>query len=350
MKVDATIAFGGAMEQFIDECKSADRLFDGIAVGEANREPFLPLMMAAEHTRRVRLETSVAIAFARSPMILAQIAYDLHQYSGGRFSLGLGTQIRPHIERRFSMPWSAPAARMREMVLAIRAIWASWHDGADLDFRGEFYTHTLMIPFFSPGRNPYGLPPIALAAVGPRMTEVAGEVSDAVLLHPLMSEQYLRSITIPALERGLSNAGRERSDVDVCASVFIVTGKNEDERRAAAQYVKQRIAFYGSTPAYRAVFDLHGWGSAHEQLHRLSKQGAWPAMSELVSDKMLETFAIIAEPEAVAAALLARFGDVYDRVSFYAPNLEFALLAAPVLQALSRPAGTQPSSGLAVAD
>src|SRR4051812_27327294 len=187
--------------------------FDGMYTFEGQHDPFFPLLLAAEHTERVQLTTAVAIAFARNPMTLAQSAYDLQLASHGRFNLGLGTQIKPHIEKRYSMQWSKPAARMREVVLAIRAIWASWHDGAKLEFRGEFYTHTLMTPFFNPGPNPYGLPRIFLGGVGPRMTEVAGEVADGFMVHPFTTEKFLRESTVPALGRGLATAGRDRSSL-----------------------------------------------------------------------------------------------------------------------------------------
>ena len=167
-----------------------------------------PLLLAAEHTERVQLTTAVVIAFARNPMTLAQSAYDLQLASRGRFNLGLGTQIKPHIEKRFSMQWSKPAARMRELVLAIRAIWARWHEGTKLDFHGDFYTHTLMTPFFDPGPNPYGVPRIFLGGVGPRMTEVAGEVADGFMVHPFSTEKFMRETTLPALERGLATSGR----------------------------------------------------------------------------------------------------------------------------------------------
>src|SRR3954463_10009302 len=189
--------------------------FDGMYTFEGQHDPFFPLLLAAEHTERVQLTTAVAIAFARSPMTLAQQAYELQLASHGRFNLGLGTQIKPHIEKRFSMEWSKPAARMREFVLAIRAIWSSWHEGTRLDFRGEFYTHTLMTPFFNPGPNPYGLPRIFLGGVGPRMTEVAGEVADGFMVHPFTTEKFLRESTVPALGRGLATAGRDRSSLEV---------------------------------------------------------------------------------------------------------------------------------------
>ncbi len=252
-------------------------------------------------------------------MTLAQVAYDLQAFSGGRFMLGLGSQIRAHITRRFSMPWDHPAPRMRELVLAIRAIWACWEEGTKLDFRGDFYTHTLMTPFFDPGPNPHGTARIFLAGVGARMTEVAGEVADGFLCHGFTTESYLREVTLPALERGLATSGRTRAALQLSFPAFVVTGTSEEEMEAAGRSTREQIAFYGSTPAYVGVLEHHGWGEAHSQLNALSKQGRWKEMGGLIDDEMLHTFAVVAEPEQLAAGLEQRFGDVVDRISFYAP-------------------------------
>src|SRR2546421_2255789 len=293
--------------------------YDGIYSFEGQHDAMFPLLLAAEHTERVQLTTAVVIAFGRTPMTLAQAAYDLQLASRGRFNLGLGTQIRPHIEKRYSMTWSKPAARMRELVLAVRAIWASWHEGAKLDFRGEFYTHTLMTPFFNPGPSPYGPPKVFLAAVGEHMTEVAGEVCDGLLAHGFTTERYLREVTLPALERGMARAGRRREDFQVSYPGFVVTGDSEEQRAAAAAGVRRQIAFYGSTPAYRPVLELHGWGDLQDELNRLSKQGEWTKMGEMIDDEVLATFAVVAPPEEVAPRLRARVGELVDRISFYAP-------------------------------
>ena len=293
--------------------------YDGAFSAETAHDPFFPLLLAAEHTERLELVTGIAVAFARNPMTLANLGYDLQSYSHGRFVLGLGSQIKAHIEKRFSMPWSHPAARMRELILAMRAIWACWNDGDKLDFRGEFYRHTLMTPFFNPGPSAYGAPRVFLAAVGERMTEVAGEVADGILLHGFTTERYVREVTVPALERGWARAGRQRADFEVSGPMFVVTGTNEEELERARQGTKQQIAFYGSTPAYRGVLELHGWGDMQGELNRLSKQGEWAAMGDLVTDEILEAFAIVAEPEDVPRQMLARYGDVLDRISFYAP-------------------------------
>ena len=252
-------------------------------------------------------------------MNLAQIAWDLQAASEGRFILGLGSQIKPHIVKRFSMPWSHPAARMREMILAIRAIWASWNDGTKLDFQGDFYTHTLMTPFFNPGPNPHGDAKIALAGVGELMTEVAGEVCDGFLCHGFTTERYLREVTLPALERGAAKAGRALADIEISGPAFVVTGTNEEEMARSVAGTKQQIAFYGSTPAYRGVLELHGWGGLQDDLNKMSKEGKWQEMGELITDEILHTFAVVAEPEKLAAGLEERYGDVVQRISFYAP-------------------------------
>jgi len=293
--------------------------YDGAFTAEASHDPFFPLVLAAEHTERLELLTGIAVAFARNPMTLAQVGYDLQAYSGGRFVLGLGSQIKPHITKRFSMPWSRPAARMREMVLAMRAVWACWNDGAELDFRGEFYRHTLMTPFFDPGPSEHGVPKVFLAAVGERMTEVAGEVCDGIILHAFTTERYVREITLPALERGWSRGARSREQFELSCPVFAVTGTDDDELDGSRRFTKQQIAFYGSTPAYKGVLDLHGWGDLQPELNRLSKLGEWAQMGELISDEVLTTFAVIGPPEDLPALISARYGDVLDRVSLYAP-------------------------------
>jgi probable F420-dependent oxidoreductase len=233
--------------------------------------------------------------------------------------LGLGSQIKPHIEKRFSMPWSHPAARMRELILAMRSIWSSWNEGTKLDFTGDFYTHTLMTPFFNPGPNRYGPPKVFLAAVGELMTTVAGEVADGLLAHGFTTERYLREVTMPALERGLASSGRRRDDVQVSYPAFVVTGTTEAEMADAARAVRAQIAFYGSTPAYRPVLELHGWGDMQTELNTLSKQGEWMKMAELIDDDVLNAFAVVCEPEDVPARIMTRVGDVVDRITFYAP-------------------------------
>src|SRR5579884_3058895 len=269
--------------------------YDGVWSAETGHDPFLPLVLAAEHSQRIDLGTGIAVAFARNPMTLALQANDLNLYSKGRFILGLGSQIKPHIEKRYSMPWSHPAPRMRELILAMRAIWDSWNNGTKLDFRGDYYTHTLMTPFFNPGPNPHGAPRVFLAAVGTGMTEVAGEVADGMLVHGFTTERYLREVTIPAIDRGLAKAGRSRQDFQISYPAFVVTGRDEKEMDQAAGAVRRQVAFYGSTPAYRGVLEAHGWGDLQTELNALSKQGEWEQMGKLIDDEILGAFAVVAE-------------------------------------------------------
>ncbi len=318
MQIDGVIGFDPS--SVVDAARHAERVgYDGIWSSETGHDPFLPLVLAAEHTERLELGTGIAVAFARNPMTLAMMANDLQAISEGRFMLGLGSQIKPHIEKRFSMPWSHPAPRMRELILAIRAIWASWSDGSRLAFRGEFYRHTLMTPMFDPGPNPFGNPRIFLAAVGELMTEVAGEVADGVIAHGFTTERYLREVTVPALKRGLATSGRVRSDVEISYPGIVVTGTDEAGMGAAVQATKKQLAFYGSTPAYRAVLELHGWGDLQTELNTLSKRGAWSEMAGLIDDEMLNTFAVVGELDEIARVVLARFGGLVDRFNFYTP-------------------------------
>jgi probable F420-dependent oxidoreductase len=290
---------------------------DGYAGGwtaETCHDPFLPLLLAAEHTSRLELGTNIAVAFARNPMIVANVAWDLQAYSRGRFNLGLGTQIRPHIEKRFSMPWSHPARRMHEFVSALRAIWQAWTDGTKLRFEGEFYTHKIMTPMFTPEPQPYGPPRIFVAAVGEAMTEMCGEVADGHLGHPMVSRRYLDEVTLPALQRGMQRSGRSREDFQVAAEVLVATGENDAELAAAMSAVRKQLAFYGSTPAYRRVLEVHGWGDLQPELHRLSLDGQWDAMAALIDDEMLAAFAVVVPVDGIAAALRGRCDGSVDRV------------------------------------
>ncbi|MDQ1481505.1 MAG: hypothetical protein QOI44_2366 [Actinomycetota bacterium] len=290
--------------------------YDGVFSFEGQHDPFFPLLLAAEHTERVQLTTAVAIAFARNPMTLAQTAYDLQLASHGRFRLGLGTQIKPHIEKRFSMPWSQPVDRMRELVLAIRAIWDTWHTGAPLKFEGEFYRHTLMTPFFNPGPNPYGLPSIFLAGVGPRMTEMAGEVADGFIVHPFGTERSLRELTIPALGRGAVRGGRKLADVEVAFPLMAVVADTDEQLERGREAMRPRLAFYGSTPAYKVILDVHGWGDLQPDLNRLSKTGDWATMSSLITDEMIDAFSVQGTPDEIGPNVRARYGDLVQRISF----------------------------------
>jgi len=293
--------------------------YDGAWAAEVGHDPLLILAGAATATTRLELGTGIVVAFGRSPMITATMANDVQLLSKGRLMLGLGSQIKPHIEKRYSMPWSQPAARMREYILAMRAIWSSWNDETKLNFRGEFYRHTLMTPFFSPGPNQYGPPKVFLAAVGERMTEVAGEVADGLLVHPFTTERYLREVTLPALERGLAVSGRSRENFQISLSGLIATGESDDELEHAIRRVRSQIAFYGSTPAYRGVLEVHGWGDLQSELNSLSRTGDWEKMGELINDDVLAELSIVAPLADAAPRVLQRFGDVIDRFSVYAP-------------------------------
>ena len=296
--------------------------YTGGFTAETNHDPFLPLALAAEHTSTLELGTSIAVAFARNPMLLANIGWDLQAYSQGRVIVGLGSQIKPHITKRFSMEWSHPAARMREMILAMRAIWDCWENGTQLNFRGDFYTHTLMTPFFEPERGAlvgFGTPKVFLAGVGAKMTEVAGEVCDGFFCHAFSTERYLREVTLPALKAGRESAGKTMEGFEIVGPSFVVTGNNSDEMQQASAGTRQQIAFYGSTPAYSGVLEIHGWNDLQPQLNALSKQGKWVEMGDLITDEILNTFAVVGQPETIAPELAKRYGDVIKRLSFYAP-------------------------------
>jgi probable F420-dependent oxidoreductase len=307
---------------------------------EIKHDPFLAAGLAAVATELIQLGTGIALAFARNPMSMAVLANDLQLLSGGRLLLGLGSQIKAHISKRFSMPWSHPAARMREYIMAMRAIWDCWNQGARLSFRGDFYTHTLMTPFFDPGPNPHGAPAVLLAGVGDVMTAVAGEVADGFLCHGFTTERYLREVTLPALERG--RAGRGLAGFEVSGSPFVATGRTGEELAEARRRVRQQIAFYGSTPAYRAVLELHGWGELSGELHRLSLHGRWQDMGDAIDESVLNAIAVVAEPASVAAELLRRYGDVMTRMTLYMPyDLDPAAAAQIVsgLRSASAPGG-----------
>ena len=311
---------GGDLSVITDQITFADSVgYDGVWSTEVGRDPFLPLLLAAQQSTRLQLGTAVAVAFARNPMITATVANDLHAFSSGRFILGLGSQIEAHIVRRFSMPWSAPADRMREFIMALQAIWRSWQNDERLDFRGDFYQHTLMTPMFRPEPNPWGPPPVLLAAVGPKMTQVAAEVADGLVLHGFTTERYLREVTVPLIEAGLSASGRDRTQFTTSYPGLLATGANEQSFGHAVDEVRKQLAFYGATPAYRAVLDLHGWGDLHTELHRLSKSGDWAAMTHLVDDDVLNTFAVVGEPQQIGAEILRRFDGAVDRFTLYTP-------------------------------
>ena len=319
MKVDGGI--GWDLDTAGAQARELEALgYSGIQSAETAHDPFLPLAFAAKATSRVDLITGIAVAFARTPMLLAHLGHDLNAASEGRFVLGLGSQIRAHITRRFHMPWSSPAARMREFILAMRAIWATWHRGEPLRFQGRFYSHTLMTPFFTPTNTEHGAPRVFLAAVGPLMTEVAGEVADGIIVHAFTTEKYLRQTTLPALERGFAKARakgeqKSRANFEISYPCFVVTGRDERELDAAKVATRRQIAFYGSTPAYKPVLDSIGAGELQPRLNTMSKEGRWAEMGELIDEDTMAKFAIVAEPARIAASIKTRFGDVVDRTS-----------------------------------
>ncbi len=293
--------------------------FDGIWTPETAHNPFLPLSLAATSTERVSLGTAIVVAFPRSPMVTAYTAWDLAAQSGGRFILGLGTQVKAHIKRRFSTEWGRPAPRLREYILAMRAIWQAWQHNEPLDFRGEFYQHTLMTPFFAPGRIAFPDIPVYIAGVNARLCQVAGEVCDGFHVHPFHTVDYLRQQIIPNIELGASRGGRTRADVTLNCAIFVVTGADQAQMQQSAVEVKTQIAFYASTYSYRAVLDLHGWGQVGDELGVLARQGRWFEMPELVSDEMLEAFAVVAPVDQLGARVQARYDGLLDRVGYYYP-------------------------------
>jgi probable F420-dependent oxidoreductase len=314
MKIDTGI--GAELGKVAPRVKAAeDAGLDCVWTAETVNDPFLTLALAAEHSSGINLGTAVAIAFARNPMSLAYTTNQLQEFSGGRLLVGLGSQVHSHIERRFSMTWSKPAARMREFVLALRAIWESWNSGERLEFKGDFYTHTLMTPVFAPRPHAFGPPRVFLAAVGPRMTEVAGEVADGVITHGVSSARYVREVTVPALERGLSQSGRTRADIEVTCPGFIAVGETDEQLSKARSTMRSQLAYYASTPSYRPVLELHGWGDLQTELYACSRRGEWDAMGRLIDDEVLDTLTIIATPDTLAAEVKDRYGGVADRIT-----------------------------------
>jgi probable F420-dependent oxidoreductase len=306
----------------------------GLFVAEAAHDPFVALALAATATERIEIGTSIAVAFARTPMAMAYSAYDVHRLSGGRLVLGLGTQIKPHITRRYAMPWSQPAARMQEYVAALRAIWHSWQTGDALDFRGDFYEHTLMPPLFSPGALDGPSPRVWLAAVGPRMLEAAGKVADALICHPLLSRSYLADVVTPIIDRSRTASGRADDPFEISTLCMVATGRTEEALADAVAGVRRQIGFYASTPAYKPVLDHHGWGDLHAEAHAMTKTDRWSELGDLVDDEVLRTFAVVGELDSVGAAVRARFAGLADRVTTSMPYDADDLLA---LDLLTRP-------------
>jgi len=294
--------------------------FDCFWSSETQHDPFLPLAVAATVTSRVKLGTAIAVAFPRSPMVTAHIAWDLQKASAGRFILGLGSQVKGHNERRFSVKFESPAPKMREIVLALRAIWDCWQNGTTLNFKGEFYRFDLMTPFFNPG--PIGHPkiPVYIAAVNATMCRVAGEVCEGLHVHPFNSPKYLREYVQPAVDEGLGKGGRTRRDFTYATATFVAIGDTEEERRPARQAVRQQIAFYASTRTYEPVLAAHGWQDLVPHLHRKSVEGDWTGMADLITDEMVDTYAVTGSYDTIAARIQERYAGLLDRTAFYQPH------------------------------
>ncbi len=314
MKLDASIGFATPLKDVRALAQAAEAIgFDAIWTSETQHDPFLPLTHIAASTSRLKFGTAVAIAFARSPMIVAHTAWDLAQQSNGRVIVGLGTQVKAHIKRRFGMTWTPPVPRLREYVQAIRAVWNTWQTGAKLNYRGEQYKLTLMSPFFSPGPIANPNIPIFIAGVGTPLCRLAGEVADGFHVHPYHTRKYLSEIVLPAIDAGAQKADRDRKSIEVATMAFVALNEAEIEAQ------RSQVAFYASTPSYRPVLDLHGWGSIGEQLGALAARGQWGEMPKLIGDEMLETFVIIGTWDNIADALHAKYDGLLDRVGLYRP-------------------------------
>jgi probable F420-dependent oxidoreductase len=293
--------------------------FDGVWTQETAHDGFLPLAIVAEHSRTLEMGTAIALAFTRSPMALAYTAWDLATSSNGRFILGLGTQVKAHVERRFGMTWDQPLARLREVILSLRAIWHSWVTGEQLNYSGEFFKFTLMTPFFTPPRWDVAHIPIYIAGVNTGLCKLAGELCDGFHVHPYHSPAYLRDVVRPTVQAGAEAAGRSIDDVQFSSTVFVVTGRDEEEITHSREAARQQISFYASTPTYRPVMAHHGWGEVAENLSRLAARKQWDEMPALVTDEMLETYAVVAPPDALAGAVKARYEGLLDRVTYSLP-------------------------------
>jgi probable F420-dependent oxidoreductase len=319
MKLDVNIAIDSLLDvpELARDAEAAG--FDGVWTSETRHDPFLPLALAAAHTGRVSLGTAIAVAFPRSPTAVAHIAWDLQAASKGRLILGLGTQVKGHNERRFSVPWTAPGPRLRDYIGALRAVWECWQSGRPIDFRSEHYNITLMTPFFAPAPIEHPRIPIYIAAVNPYNLRLAGELCEGVHLHPFHSVKYLRDFALPHIEAGLARASRRRSDITLMTFAFMVTGRTAAEMAQARERARQQIAFYASTRTYEPVLAAHGWQDLMPSLHRKSVQGDWAGMAALITDEMLGVFTVEAPLDELAAALRARYDGILDRIGPYLP-------------------------------
>lgn len=293
--------------------------FDGLWSSETGHDPFLMSALVAEHTQRATLGTAIAVAFPRSPGTLAYLAWDLAALSNGRFILGLGSQVKAHIERRFGVKWEPPVAKLRETILAMRALWDTWQNGTRLNFRGQFFKLTLMSPFFNPGPIPHPHIPIYIAGVNRGMCRLAGELCDGFHVHPFHSVRYLQEVTLPTIEEGLRISGRRRAEIELVSSILVIPSDTEAEREEANHRVRQQIAFYASTPSYAPVMELHGWGDVRERLSRLAAKRRWDEMPSLITDEMLDAFALSGNWEDLPGLIKTRYAGLLDRVMYYLP-------------------------------
>ena len=321
MKLDAGLGTEGDYLKGMDKTARAteDLGFAGLWTSETKHDAFLPLAIAANATHEIELGTSVAIAFSRSPMETAQTAWDLQDLSEGRFVLGLGTQVKAHITRRFSMPWDRPAARLREYILALRAIWGSFQTEKPLQFEGEYYQHTLMTPFFDPGPIDHPEIPIYIAGVNTRLANLAGEICDGFHVHPFHSPEYVRRTVIPAIAEGARQTNRGPEQVTLATSTFVITGENRERTTQQRESVRAQISFYASTPTYRTVLEAHGWEEVGEKLGTMAREKKWREMPAFITDEMLAAFAIEAAPDEIGSALKERYEGLIDRVALYLP-------------------------------
>ncbi len=319
MKVEAALPLG--LTGVGEAAREAEELgYDGVLSFETGHDPFLPLALAATVTQRVDLGTAVAIAFPRSPLTVAQIAWDLQAFSRGRLLLGLGTQVKGHNERRYSTSWgSPPGPRLREYILVLRAIWDSWQNKSRPSFQGKHYTYTLMTPFFDPGPIQHPHIPVYISAVNPYMCRLAGELCDGVRLHGFCTPKYLKEVVIPSIEAGAKKAGRSLKDIDLTGGGFVITGETEADVERQKPAARHQIAFYASTRTYKAVLDLHGWGETCDRLHRLADEGRWPEMAREITDEMFDQFAVSGTYDQIAARIKERWGGIINRTGFFMP-------------------------------
>ncbi len=318
MKIDGP--FYATMENAAEEAKRLSAIgYDGVYSLEGSWDPFLPLALASEHAPALDIATGIAVAFPRNPCHIAYQAWDLQKFSKGRFSLGIGSQVKTHIEKRFGTAFDQPASRMKEYILAVKAIFNCWQENEKLDFRGQFFNHTLMTPMFNPGPNPFGVPPILLGALGPKMTQVAGEVSDGLIIHPFNNMPFIQDHTLPALSQGLARSSRSRSDLTLQVNAIVITGETEEDYEIAKNSVKGLLGFYASTPAYKPPMEAIGLGDLQPILNNLVKQEKWDKLGDYIDDDFIHAFCTSGEPHQIARELVIKYGDIADRLAIYAP-------------------------------